>query len=204
MVYDERINNQADMDAAGIEGMYQGEAVLGIDESEGTVSFNADGTITSASILEGITVEGEALGVKSQEQVEAILLGLGASSDTIESLWKMTESLDTGKHSVSGLVFAMSRIGLVLGVANIFYSVGEISHKYVMTGQVSAGELVGLGLDIATTALGPESGLIYSVLSASGVKGWALNGLDRKLDQWSSSRALEGMQIRGSNYILHK
>ncbi|MEM0940387.1 MAG: hypothetical protein AAF600_19865 [Bacteroidota bacterium] len=61
LVYDENITSQADLDAAGIEGTYQGQEGFAVNEQTGDLQhYQSDGTIVEAPMTTGkdVTVYG--------------------------------------------------------------------------------------------------------------------------------------------------
>ncbi len=85
IVYDENINSQEDLDAAGVEGEFIAESFVGIDQNQGVHSFNEDGTITGASQEE----------ISSDDKVVAVTTST-TEEGKVEVLQERSEILATG------------------------------------------------------------------------------------------------------------
>jgi hypothetical protein len=158
------------------------------------LNLNANGTATSSTMLNEVTVTGK------------------SGSSLTGTLDNLSDAVDLSNNLNTGVVAGASKLGNALDIAapviNVLDNIGKglgITGAIISTAQAvenpTVGNVLKAGVDIGLTALkvnpltGAAIGIADGLLSVTGAKDAIYKTVDNRVDQHKSNKVIESQQV---------
>jgi len=198
--FDGNVNNQAQATAKyGSEATDIGKSGVYTNGQGQQVNLNADGTATSSTMLNEVSVTANAeSGVMGT--VDAVNDAFGLSNDLNTSVVAGASKLGNALDAASPVINALDNVAKYSGIGGASISVLDFG-KDLANGNFSVGKLAKASVDVGLVMLkvNPVTGAIIGVadglLTVTGAKDAIFKGIDNGIDQYKSSQTIKSQRV---------